>query len=437
MTAIQPVRSIDPPAASAKPESRRIAVLTRGIVGGGVQQMSLNLAAELVDRGWQVDLVSRKDGPDDRIPTGVRKVVLAKRFALRGRRLGLRAEPGGVATLLRPVLGCLISAEPLRYLPVLTDYLQTNRPRALFSATTYLNLVALWARELSGSDARVLVSERDSLSANRTTGKNRRAWRWRYAPELLARVYPRAEAIVAVSDGVADDLAQQTGIDRAAVRTVYNPVVHGDLAARAREPLTAGDLGDLAAWFAPGAPPVIVSAGRLVAKKQFGALLEAFARLRAERAVRLLVLGDGPERARLDRQIAGLGVGGDVRLHGWCDNPYPIFARAAAFALTSNREGFGNVLVEALHCGCPVVATDCPSGPSEILDGGRFGELVPVGDVIGIAKALARTLDDPPDTERLRARGAEFTTQRAADAYLAAVGLPLRPEVELATVESI
>jgi glycosyltransferase involved in cell wall biosynthesis len=421
MTAIQPAASFDAAAAPADCDPGRIAVLTRGITGGGVQKMSLNLAGELAARGWQVDLLSRRAGDPSVVPAGVRATVLRKQLGVVGRGLALRADPAGFSTLLQPVLGCAIAPEPLRYLPALVEYLREARPRALLSATTYLNLVALWARRLAGSSARVLVSERDSLSANLRTGRNRRAWRWRHAPPLLARVYPWAEAVVAVSDGVADDLATLTGLDRSVFQTIYNPVVGADIEARSQQPLED-------AWFEPGAPPVVLSAGRLVAKKQYGVLLEAFAQLRAQRSARLVILGDGPERGRIEQRARQLGVSDDVRLLGWCENPYPYLQRAAVFAMTSNREGFGNVLVEALRCGCPVVATDCPSGPGEILGGGRFGELVPVGDVPAVAAALARSLDTPADRARLRARGAEFTAERAADAYLAAVGLPAHPE---------
>jgi len=421
MTAIQPATSLEVSTAPAVADAGRIAVLTRGIVGGGVQKMSLNLAGELASRGWQVDLLSRRAGDLSVVPAGVRAIVLRRRLGLVGRGLALRADPAGFSELLRPVLGCAIAPESLRYLPALIDYLSEARPRALLSATTHLNLVALWARRLVGSSTRVLVSERDSLSANLRTGRNRGAWRWRYAPRLLARVDPWAEAVVAVSDGVADDLAVVTGLDRAGVRTIYNPVVGADLRARCAESLDDP-------WFASGAPPVVLSAGRLVAKKQYGVLVAAFARLRAQRPARLLILGEGPERSRIEQQARKHGVFDDVRLAGWCENPLPYLMRAAVFALTSNREGFGNVLVEALCCGCPVVATDCPSGPAEIVAGGRFGELVPVGDVGAVAAALARCIDTPPDRAQLRARGAEFTAQRATDAYLAAVGLPTHPE---------
>lgn len=422
MTAIQQAAALDAAHASAESDGTRIAVLTRGFAGGGVQKMSLHVARELAGRGWKVDLLSRQEGDRSGVPDSVRPLVLEGKSGLVGRREALRADPGGVRTLLRPVLGCLIAAEPLRYLPALSDYLREARPRALFSATTYLNLVALWARRRAGVSTRVLVSERDSLSENLQTGRGRRAWRWRYVSPLLARCYPWADAVVTVSDGVGDDLAHLTGLERSCFQTVYNPVVHADLEARCKEP--TGD-----PWFADGAPPVILSVGRLVAKKQLGVLLRAVAQLRSQRAVRLLIVGEGPERARIVREAGRLGIGDDVRLIGWSDNPYAYMAEASVFAMTSNREGFGNVIVEALFCGCPIVSTDCPSGPAEILAGGRFGALVPVGDAGALARALAGALDEPPSPGVLRARGAEFTTARTTDAYLEAVGLPLWPEV--------
>ena len=420
MTATHRAASMSAPAAAEDCDPSRIGVLTRGITGGGVQRMSLNVAAELVERGWQVDLLSRKDGDRSQLPHGVRLIVLPARSRTIARALALRADPAGFGAMLRPVLGCAIGAEPLRYLSPLRDYLVESRPAALLSATTYLNLVALWARRLAGTGTRVLVSERDSLSANLTTGRSRRAWRGRHAPALLARAYPEADAIVAVSNGVADDLAQLTGIARPAVRTIYNPVVPPDIGAKAAEPIDEP-------WLEPGQPPVVLSAGRLVKKKQYGVLLQSIAALREQRPVRLIILGEGPERARIEAEARRLGIADDVRLVGWCDNPYAYMSRAAAFALTSDREGFGNVLVEAMRCGAPVVATDCPSGPGEILDGGKYGALVPVGDVAAIAIALRRMLDEPQDRNRFRRRGGEFTVERAVDAYLEAVRLPARP----------
>jgi len=397
----------------------RIAILTRGLSGGGVQAMMLNTARELTRRGYRVDLLSRRIPSDATAPEGVSLHKLKSTPALFGRVMAYRASPGDFDVLARPVLFSPLAPEPLRQLPALARYLREARPAALLSATTYANLVALWARAAAGSSARILVSERDDLGENLRSGVARRAWRWRYAPALIRRVYPRAEAVVAVSNGVADSLTAETGLPRDGIATVYNPVVTDDLAGRAAEPPDC-------AWFDEGAPPVIVNAGRLVRKKDHPTLLRAFARVRAQRPARLLILGEGRERGRLAALIEELGLADDVALAGWSANPARYMARAAAFALSSQREGFGNVLAEALACGCPVVSADCPSGPAEILDNGRFGRLTPPGDVDALAAALLETLAEPPDRERLMTRGAEFTAERAVGRYLDLLSLPAR-----------
>ena len=173
---------------------------------------------------------------------------------------------------------------------------------------------------------------------------------------------------------------------------------------------------------------MVLGTGRLSAQKDFPTLVRAFAGLRAQTSARLVILGAAstPERtaeraAELRALAEGLGVGADVDLPGFVPNPYAYMARSAVFALSSAFEGFGNVLVEAMACGCPVVSTDCPSGPAEILAGGAYGPLVPVGDDAALAAALARVLAAPPDRAALRRRAAEFTPERATDAYLEAL----------------
>jgi glycosyltransferase involved in cell wall biosynthesis len=303
----------------------------------------------------------------------------------------------------------------LRLLLSLVRYLRSERPAVLISATTYMNLVAIWARDLAGVPTRVVVSEHDHLSQHISSGRDRGAWRWRYAPALLARVYPKADAIVAVSDGVADDLAARTGIERAHIRTIYNPIVTPDLGAKAA-------LDPAEPWFEPGMPPVILAAGRLVPKKDFATLLRAFARVRQTTEARLIILGEGREKRRLQALARSLGITADLKFAGWIGNPYAYMARAAVFALSSIREGFGNVLVEALACGCPVVATDCLSGPAEILNGGRYGRLVAPGDADALAAALLETLATRPDPEPLRRRAQMFTVDRTTDAYVDLLG---------------
>jgi len=404
---------------SSAQEAPRIAFLTRGLQGGGVQQMTRNLACEIAARGYRVDLLIRRAGPVEPLPAGVRVEVLPRRPRSFGRLLALRADPQGLGVLARPVLLPLVASEAVAYLPGLVRYLRKVGPDALIAATTYANLVAIWARRLAGVPTRVIVSERDNLSENLATGRWKRAWRWRHAAPLISHTYPGADAIVAVSDGVAEDLARVTGIPRASIHTVYNPVLTGELAAMSQE-----KVGE--PWLLRGAPPVILAAGRLVAKKDYATLIRAFARVRAVREARLIILGDGPERARLERVARQLEVAEHVRFSGWVSNPFAYMARASVFALSSNREGLPGVLVQALACGCLVVSTDCPSGPAEILEHGRYGALVPVGDDAAMAAALLAALDSPPDRARLEARASMFDLHPCADAYLELLGLPHR-----------
>ena len=196
----------------------------------------------------------------------------------------------------------------------------------------------------------------------------------------MQRTYLHADAIVAVSNGVADDLANVVGLPRECVTTIYNPTVHPQLLALAQARLEHP-------WFAAGAPPVVLGVGRLGKSKDFPTLIKAFARLRTERPARLLILGGTDKVSKWDESrdqlmalAAELGVVDDVSLPGFVANPFAYMTRAAVFVLSSQYEGFPNVLVEALACGCPVVSTDCPSGPSEILDKGKYGRLVPCRD---------------------------------------------------------
>jgi glycosyltransferase involved in cell wall biosynthesis len=258
----------------------------------------------------------------------------------------------------------------------------------------------------------LVISEHINLSQSVQAAFNRRKWRYRFLPPLLARTYPWAEAIIAVSTGVADDLSTLAEIPRERILTIYNPVVTPDLEEKSRA------LCDHP-WFAPGSPPVLLAVGRFTGQKDLPTLLRAFARVRRMRPVRLLLLGEGEERTKLEALVRELGVAADVALPGFVLNPFPYMARAAVLVLSSLHEGLAMVVIEALACGCPVVSTDCPSGPAEILEGGRYGALVPVGDVEAMAKAIHAALDGTHDPELLKTRAAEFSLERAAERYLA------------------
>lgn len=388
----------------------KIALLLPSLAAGGVGRSILHLAEAFCAAGHPVDLVlCRAEGPYlSAIPAGVNIVTLQPQSGLATRLELVRIDPAGLTALARPVLLTRRPAPVQPYLADLARYLAGVRPAALLAAKTPTNLLALWARRLSGAPTRVVISERTQLSRSITLS---RKWRWRHIAPLIARTYPWADAITAVSDGVADDLAITAGLPRGTIDTVYNPVVTPGLAVRAAAPAPHP-------WLEDGGSPVIVAAGRLVPQKNFTLLLNAFARLREQRAVRLIILGEGPERPRLEVLTHTLGVDGDVALPGFLDNPYAAFARAALFVLSSDYEGLPTVLIEALACGCPVVSTDCPSGPTEILQGGRFGELVPVDDIEALTAAMARTLDAPLPAETLRWRGGEFSLERSARRYL-------------------
>jgi glycosyltransferase involved in cell wall biosynthesis len=227
--------------------------------------------------------------------------------------------------------------------------------------------------------------------------------------------YPLADAVIAPSDGVGEDLIRHAAVAREQLHVIPNPIVNERLHALATAPLEDP-------WMHDRSVPVILGAGSLDPRKDFATLIRAFADLRTRRRARLVILGRGRERDRLLELARELGVADDVKLPGFEPNPYRWMARASVFALTSRREGSGAVLVEAMACGTPVVATDCPSGPGEILDSGRYGELVSVGDSEAVAAALRRSLDDPTPKALLDEAIAPFGVQRSARRYLQALG---------------
>jgi glycosyltransferase involved in cell wall biosynthesis len=234
---------------------------------------------------------------------------------------------------------------------------------------------------------------------------------------LLRHCYARADSIIAASRGVAEDATAFLGLDPRRLHVVYNPVHVTGLARVIEEPLRHP-------WFAPGAAPVLLGIGRLVGQKNFPLLVEAFAKVRQRIDARLVIIGGDESssdqmahRQHLQTLAVDLGVGDDVELPGYQPNPYPYLKAAGVFVLSSDYEGFGNVLIEALLTGCPVVSTDCPSGPSEILDNGRYGMLVPVDDADCLADAIVESLAAEPQRDKLRQRGREFSLERAVDGY--------------------
>lgn len=385
-----------------------LVLLVRALDGGGMQRNVLRLAGAFKARGHTVDVLTVDDaGPMRAEIEDVARLLTLKRCGhWRGRRLAARAMRRGEAIDWRLLLGP--GPGILAHLEGLVDYLTASRPQALLAFGTQCSLAALWAERLTRSGTRIVASERNVLSA--VAMASRRRFRRRY-PALVARTYPEAAAVVTVSSAIADDLAQGCGLAHELMTVIPNPVAPAERLAAAA-PLDHP-------WLDAQGPPVLLGVGRLHRQKDFATLLRAVALLARTRPVRLVLLGEGEERPALERLAQELGISDCVAFIGFVTNPFAWMASAQLLVLTSKLEGFGNVLAEALAAGLPVVASDIPSGPREILDGGRFGRLVPPGDPVAFATAIARTLDAPPDPNFLRARARDFALDHVAECYLA------------------
>ena len=360
-----------------------IAFYLRLLYGGGAERMMVNLMSEFVKRGIKVDLVMNTvAGPYlDQVDPRVRIVDLKTPRLLLG-------------------------------LPKLAGYLRREKPTALISGLHYTNEIALWAKQLSRVPTFLMVSERNTLSIH---AQKRSTDRW--SPLLSRLFYPLADQIVAVSQGVADDLSQVTGIPLSRIKVIYNPTITPELLEKSRKPLTHP-------WFEAGEPPVILGIGRLELQKDFPTLIRAFAQVREQQSCRLVILGSGKDRQMLQNLVKELKLEKDVAFLGFVDNPYAYLKKAAVFVLSSAWEGLPNVLIEAMALGTPVVATNCPSGPKEILADGKYGKLVPVGDVEQMAEAMISILSgDSPQVDSNWLQ--QFTVETAIEKYFHALGLSI------------
>jgi glycosyltransferase involved in cell wall biosynthesis len=355
-----------------------IAFFLPSLRGGGAERVTVNLAQGMTERGLPVDLVvaSAEGELLEQLPPAVRLVNFH----------------------LSRVLPSLIP---------LIAYIRRERPRVVISAMGHANLVALWAARLALRGTPVMVTVHTTVSQfGSLKGRlARKLW-----PSLMRVFYPWADSVVAVSSGSADDLSRLSGLPRDRVNVIYNPVITpAALAGAARPPDHP--------WFAPGQPPVILGVGRLTASKDFPMLMRAFSEVRRRRAVRLMILGEGEERSALEALAVELGLADAVAFSGFRANVMAYLAGSALFVLSSTYEGLPTALIEALAAGTRVVSTDCPNGPREILQNGKLGTLVPVGDTTALANAMQAALDRPRPTIPLDAL-APFTRDVAIEQYL-------------------
>jgi glycosyltransferase involved in cell wall biosynthesis len=365
-----------PSAVGADRLTNRCAVLVPAFVGGGAQRIGLTLAGALADI-LDVDLVAARPVGELRgsVPANVRVVDL---------------NASRMATAV----------------PLLVRYLRYERPVGVISMLTHTNIAAIAAAPLAGTRPRVVVTEH--------LPPLRRSVAERMGTRLAGTLYARAE-VVAVSAGVRRDLSDATGIPARRIHVIYNPVDVQSVRESAAEP--AAELGRAGI-------PMLLSVGRLTDQKDHMTLVRAFALVRAQRRCTLVVLGEGERRAAVVAEARRLGVADDVTLPGFVPNPYPHFRRAAAFVLSSRWEGLPTALIEALVLGVPAVSTDCDAGPREILGDGRYGALVPVGDVRALAAAILSTLNRPPSPLPPSAT-ARYEPGLVAARYAALLGLPV------------
>ena len=356
---------------------QRIALYLSSLGGGGAQRVVLTLANAMAEHGVEIDLV----------------LVKARGPFLSQVHPGVRVIDLGVGNVMLS-------------LPGLIRYLRRERPVALLSSLKHVNVVAVIARQFSRVPVRLVVGEHNTLSQSSKNGLKDR-----FLPHLMRLLYPRADLVVAVSQGVADDLCESLGLTNDKVQVIFNPVVRAEIAQLATAPVDHP-------WFQPDEPPVVLGMGRLTEQKDFPNLVHAFAQLRKERNCRLMIVGEGELHEDLKNLVTRLGLESSVALPGFVDIPFAYMARAAVFVLSSRWEGLPTVLIEAMACGTPVVSTDCPSGPREILEGGVWGRLVPVSDARSLAAAIAATLDDSRPSN-VAARADAFRVEPARDRYLA------------------
>lgn len=356
-----------------------LAVYLPELTPGGAQRVTIDLVNGLSERGQEVHLVLSYPGGQLRseLDPGVRIIDL-----------DTPAVPG---------LGIVAS------IPGLIGYLRRTRPQILLSAMTYANVVATAATRLSLTGTPVAVIEHTTMGME-VGGK-------RDLTTALARwTYPLADRVVAVSAGVADSVRDRTEVDPANVVVLHNPVPVSAIRERARTPVDEP-------WLSDPDLAVVLWVGRFAPEKDLGTLVAAFEQLHEWRPeTRLLLVGTGPERGRIESLVSDRGLSAVVRFPGYVD-PGPYMAGASVFALTSVYEGLPTVIIEALAVGCPVVSTDCPSGPREILADGEFGRLVPVGDVDAFETALGDAIDEGSDRQRLQDRADAFASERVLAEY--------------------
>lgn len=332
----------------------RVSFYLPSLRGGGAERVTVAIANGLLSRGYKVDIVlSEMVGPCiNLLSSDVRLIDLKSKR---------------VSTSI----------------PALMRYFRNESPDALMSSMWHANIAAVLACKISGAKSRIVV--REASTPSQYLRKMSFCHEFIYT-KLMRMFYHMANSVVSPSMGVAEDLFRHVGVRREQMTVIGNPVIRDDLFKKADEKINHP-------WFSEESPPVFLSIGRLEYAKDQASLIKAFAKLRAFKVARLMIIGEGSERAKLEMLVKELDLLGDVALPGFIDNPYPYLKQSAVYVLSSRWEGLPNVLIEALALGCRIVATDCQNGPREILVNGKYGELVQVGDIEQLFSAMMHAVD--------------------------------------------
>lgn len=372
-----------------------VALAIPNLCGGGAERTIARLARGLLERGHKVDLVifSIGTGAANKLPKGARLILLESEHEgwlqdrlLVARAFGLRAA-------------CSVSSTLIGQSRRFAKYLDQENPDCILPSLPKMKVATFLASRIASRNQLIVPIVHSSLS--------RRGRKYKY---LYSIMFPTAERVISVSDGISGELVRELGLAPRLVQRIYNPVVNCQME-------TLAGVWTDHPWLRDDGQPIVLAAGRLARVKDFPTLLHAFALVVRNRPARLILLGDGRWRSRLEKLARNLGVADSVWFGGWVDNPYPFMQKASVFVLSSRYEGLGNVLIEALAVGCPCVSTNCPYGPAEILENGRFGPLVRVGHAKGLARAIEQVLDSPPKKEDLRARAQQFGFGKAIAHY--------------------
>jgi len=342
--------------------------------GGGAERAFLNIANNLAKKGYDVDLVlAQKEGPYlSDVNNNVNVINLNS----------------------SRVIFCMIP---------LIQYMKKSKPDIFFSALPHVNIVSIFSRIISGCRCSLIITEQNYFSLS-----------VRYIDKILANLfYAKSDFVIAVSDEIKKDLIKTINLKPSQIKVIYNSVDIEDISSKAKMPVDHK-------YFNTNKYKVIIGMGRLTNQKDFSTLIRSFKKVKDKKKyVKLIILGEGEERDKLEGLIKKLGLKNDVHLVGFVDNPYSYIKKSDVFVMSSLYEGLPVSLLEALACGVPVISTNCPSGPSEILKDGKYGMLVPVNNSNALSGAIINILEKEPfKTKALKTRAEDFSAEKIAADYL-------------------